>query len=298
MPTTPRCKVVVVGGGPGGMEAARVAAERGHDVVLFEAQDKLGGQINLAKVVPWRENMGGVVRWLEHQIRKKGVALRLATRADATAIQAEEPDVVIIATGGAPAAPSIEGAHLAVPTWRILDGSVAPGSNVLVYDEMGLHPGAGCADFIAQQGAAVELVTPDREVGAETGHLTHVAYMRKLYEGNVIQTPNMTLRAVYPEGNALVAVLRNEFTGAEEERVVDQIVYEIGTLPNDDIYHALKPFSVNDGEVDLEALVESRPQTVTTNEAGTFKLFRIGDAVSSRNVYAAIFDASRFMAQI
>jgi 2,4-dienoyl-CoA reductase-like NADH-dependent reductase (Old Yellow Enzyme family)/thioredoxin reductase len=298
MPTTPRCKVVVVGGGPGGMEAARVAAERGHDVVLFEAQDKLGGQINLAKAVPWRENMSGVVRWLEHQIRKKGVALRLATRVDATTIKAEEPDVVIIATGGSPATPGIEGAHLAVPTWRILDGSIAPGSNVLVYDEMGLHPGAGCADFIARQGGAVELVTPDREVGAETGHLTHVAYMRKLYEGNVIQTPNMTLRAVYPEGNALVAVLRNEFTGAEEERVVDQIVYEIGTLPNDDIYHALKPFSVNDGEVDLEALVESRPQTVTTNEAGTFKLFRIGDAVSSRNVYAAIFDASRFMAQI
>ena len=163
---------------------------------------------------------------------------------------------------------------------------------------MGLHPGAGCADFMAKRGASVEIVTPDREVGAETGHLTHVAYIRKLYEGNAIQTPNMKLSSAYVEGNSIVAVLRNEFTGAEEERVVDQIVYELGTLPNDDLYHALKPLSVNDGEVDLDALIDNRPQTVGTNPAGAFQLFRIGDAVMSRNVYAAIFEASRFMTQI
>ena len=297
-PTTPRRKVVVVGGGPGGMEAARVAAERGHAVVLFEGEAKLGGQINLAKTVPWRENMGGIVRWLEAQIRKKGVDVRLNTRADSRTVQAERPDVVFVATGGAPAAPRVDGAHLGVSTWRILDGSVEPGSNVLLYDEMGLHSGAGCADFMARRGSAVEVVTPDREVAAETGHLTHVAYMRKLYEGNAIQTPNMKLGGAYQEGNAIVAVLRNEFTGAEEERVVDQIVYELGTLPNDDLYHALKPLSVNDGEVDLDALIDNRPQTVRTNDAGSFQLFRIGDAVMSRNVYAAIFEASRFMAQI
>ena len=298
LPTTPRRKVVVVGGGPAGLEAARVAAERGHGVVLFEGESRLGGQINLAKAVPWRENMGGIVRWLEGQIRKKGVDVRLGTRADARAVQAEQPDVVFVATGGSPAVPKVDGAHLGVSTWRILDGSVEPGSNVLIYDEMGLHPGSGCADFMAQRGASVEIVTPDREVGAETGHLTHVAYMRKLYEGNTIQTPNMKLSQAYLEGNSIVAVLKNEFTGAEEERVVDQLVYELGTLPNEELYHALRPLSANDGEVDLEALIENRPQTVNTYAEGRFQLFRIGDAVMSRNVYAAIFEASRFMAQI
>jgi dimethylglycine catabolism A len=290
-----RRKTVIVGGGPAGMEAARVAAERGHEVVLFEAEPRLGGQINLAKSVTWRENLTGIVRWLESQIRKKGVEIRLATRADQAAVRAEKPDLVVVATGGSPAAPRVEGAELAVSAWRILDGSVKPGSNVLLYDEAGLHAGAGCAEFMSQRGAAVELVTPDRAVGEDTGHLTHVAYLRKLYQGNVIQTPNMKLASAYTEGNSIIAVLRNEFTGTEEERAVDQIVYELGTLPNDEIYHALRPYSVNLGEVDYDALLESRPQAVRPNENGEFQLFRIGDAVASRNIYAAIFEAARFM---
>lgn len=293
-----RRKVVVVGGGPGGMEAARVAAERGHEVVLFEAQSKLGGQLNLAKIVPWRENMSGIVRWLEGQLRKKGVDVRLNTRSDEAQVRRENPDVVVVATGGSPAAPMISGAELTVSSWRILDGTVEPGSNVLLYDEMGLHAGAGTADFISQRGGSVELVTPDRAVGEETGHLTHVAYLRKLYQGNTIQTPNNKLSGAYTEGNSIVAVLRNEFTGAEEERVVDQIVTELGTLPNDDIYHALRPYSINLGEVDYDELLENRPQSLRTNAAGCFRLFRIGDAVTSRNVHGAIFEASRFMKDI
>ena len=79
------------------------------------------------------------------------------------------------------------------------------------------------------------------------------------------------------------------------ERAVDQIVYEMGTLPNDEIYHALRPYSTNFGEVDYDALLENRPQTVRPNETGEFQLFRIGDAVLSRNIYAAIFEAARFM---
>jgi hypothetical protein len=166
---------------------------------------------------------------------------------------------------------------------------------VLLYDEMGLHAGVGCAEFMSQRGAMVEIVTPDRAVGEDVGHLTHVAYLRKLYQGNVIQTPNMNLDSAYADGNSIIAVLRNGFTGAEEERAVDQIVYELGTLPNDEIYHALRPHSVNLGEVDYDALLESRPQGVRPNKDGEFQLFRIGDAVTSRNIYAAIFEAARFM---
>jgi 2,4-dienoyl-CoA reductase-like NADH-dependent reductase (Old Yellow Enzyme family)/thioredoxin reductase len=290
-----RRKVVVVGGGPGGLEAARVGAERGHDVVLFEAASRLGGQIALAQNVPWRTNLSGVVRWLENQVRRSGVEIRLETRADAQATLTEQPDIVIIATGGTPASPRIAGAELTVSSWRILDGSVTPGSNVLIYDEMGLHTGVGCADFMAQRGASVELVTPDRAVGEEVGHLTYVAYLRKLYEGKTVQTPNMRLSGAYAEGNSVIAVLRNEYTGSEEERAVDQIVYEMGTVPNDDLYHTLRPHSVNLGEVDYDALIGNEQQVVQTNPAGIFQLFRIGDAVIGRNIYAAILDASRFM---
>jgi hypothetical protein len=91
----------------------------------------------------------------------------------------------------------------------------------------------------------------------------------------------------------LVAVLRNEYTLQEEERVVDQVVAEHGTLPNDDLYFALVPQSCNLGEVDLEALIALKPQTVETNSAGRFQLFRVGDAVASRNLHAAIYDSLR-----
>jgi hypothetical protein len=151
---------------------------------------------------------------------------------------------------------------------------------------------------MAQRGSAVEVVTPDRAVGEEVGHLTYVAYLRKLYEGNAVQTPNMRLTGAYAEGNAIIAVLRNEYTGAEEERSVDQIVCELGTLPNEDLYRELRPFSVNLGEVDYDALIDNRPQAVTANPSGAFQLFRIGDAVTGRNIYAAIFDASRLMKDI
>ena len=290
-----RKKIVVVGGGPGGMEAARIAAERGHEVVLFEAEEKLGGQINLAKSVAWRESLSGIVRWLEGQIRKQGVDVRTGAKANEWAVREEHPDIVVLATGGKSPAPAIEGSELTVSSWRILDGSVAPGTQVLLYDAVGLHVGAGCAEFMSKRGASVELVTPDRAVAEEVGHLTYVAYLRKLYESEVIQTPNMTLHSAYPEGNGIVAVLKNEYTGAEEERLVDQIVCELGTLSNDDLYKVLQPFSCNLGEVDYDALLENRPQLLKTNPEGEFQLFRIGDAVSSRNIYAAIFEADRFV---
>jgi hypothetical protein len=98
---------------------------------------------------------------------------------------------------------------------------------------------------------------------------------------------------VYREGNKLVAILKNEYCDLEEERIVDQVVAEHGTLPQDEIYFALKPFSQNLGELDLQAIVDARPQTIVNNRDGTFQLFRVGDAVASRNIHAAIYDSLR-----
>jgi hypothetical protein len=95
------------------------------------------------------------------------------------------------------------------------------------------------------------------------------------------------------EGGALVATLRNAFTDEPAERVVDDVVVEAGTLPVDDLYHELRAGSTNGGETDPDALLAGRPQEASHNPAGTYQLFRIGDAVAHRNVHAAVYDARR-----
>jgi hypothetical protein len=106
-------------------------------------------------------------------------------------------------------------------------------------------------------------------------------------------TPNHEVTEVYREGNKLVAVLKNEYSHQEEERVIDQLVIEHGTLPVDELYFALKPHSRNRGQTDLRAIVEGKPQAIETNPQGKFQLFRVGDAVASRNIHAAIYDSLR-----
>lgn len=293
-----RRKIVVVGGGPGGLEAARVSAERGHEVILFEATETLGGQINNAAAVPWRASLTGIPRWLEGQVRKKGVDVRLSTPADSAAVLAENPDVVIIATGGSPRKPDFQGAELAVSAWDILSRATQVGSNVLLYDEVGLQSGMGTAEYLSDRGAEVELVMADRMAGAGVGGTNHVTFVRKLYEKNVLQTPNTELVGIYAEGNGLIAILRNAYTDAEEERAVDQIVLELGTLPNDGLYHELRPSSSNLGEVDYRAFVDGEPQKIISHPDGAFQLFRVGDAVMSRDVHAAIYDAIRLAKEL
>jgi len=106
-------------------------------------------------------------------------------------------------------------------------------------------------------------------------------------------TTDHRLLAVRRDGNRLAVELRNEFTGAVTTRVVDQVVTEHGTVPADELYFALRPGSLNDGELDLEALVEGRPQQLVRNEEGRYRLYRVGDAVASRNIHAAIYDSLR-----
>ncbi|MHB1218506.1 MAG: oxidoreductase [Alphaproteobacteria bacterium] len=287
--------VVVAGAGPGGMEAARVSAERGHRVVLFEASDRTGGQINLASRVAWREPMSGIARWLDGQVRKLGVDLRLNTLATAEAVLAENPDEVIVATGGVPNRGRFAASDLVRTTWDVLESRLTPaeGQSVLVYDDSGDHQALSCAEYLAARGALVEVVTPDKHVGYRLGPTNRPIHVRNLHKAGAIMTPDVRMGGVSREGNRIVVVLKNDYTGAEEERVVDHVVVEHGTLPRDDLYFALRPKSSNLGEVDPAALVTNRPQAVRTNPDGVFRLFRVGDAVVTRNIHAAIFDSLR-----
>jgi hypothetical protein len=147
---------------------------------------------------------------------------------------------------------------------------------------------------MADRGSRVEIVTPDRKLLAETQDITFTPHLVQLYKQGVVMTTDLRLVGAYREGNKLVAVLRNEFVPEmEEERAVDQIVAEHGTIPNDELYFALRPESRNLGAVDLRKLADDEPATVVRNPEGAFDLFRVGDAVASRNIHAAIYDSLR-----
>ncbi|ROT99959.1 dimethylglycine demethylation protein DgcA [Marinobacter sp. R17] len=290
-------KVLVIGGGPGGMEAARVAAERGHDVTLIEKAGELGGQITLAAKAPQRDQIAGITRWYALELDRLGVKLQFNTAADASVVRDFQPDVCILATGGVPFMEQNPDwgydDGLVVSSWDILSGQVEPGNNVLVYDTICEFSGMSAADYLASKGAQVELVTDDIKPGVGIGGTTFPTYYRSLYEQEVIMSSDLVLEKVYAEGDKKIAVLENEYTGNREERVVDQVVIENGTRPNEELYYALKPGSINKGQIDVEALYACQAQPVLENAASGMILWRLGDCVSQRNTHAAIYDALR-----
>jgi 2,4-dienoyl-CoA reductase-like NADH-dependent reductase (Old Yellow Enzyme family)/thioredoxin reductase len=292
--TGPRQKIVVVGAGPAGLEAARVSAERGHPVILFEAASQPGGQIRLAARGRRRKELVGIADWRSEQLQRLGVELRFNTLADAADVLSLEPDVAIIATGGLPQCPPLaEGEALTVSSWDVLSGDVKIADEVLVYDDNGGHPGMQAAEMIADTGSALEIVSPERFFAPEMGGLNHVSYAEAFHRAGVRITINSRLTAVRREGNKLAAVIGSDYGARTDTRLVDQVVVEHGTLPLDELYFALKEQSINRGELDYLALIAGRPQQVVRNPDGDFRLYRIGDAVSSRNIHAAIYDALR-----
>jgi NADPH-dependent 2,4-dienoyl-CoA reductase/sulfur reductase-like enzyme len=291
-----RRKVVVVGAGPGGLEAARVACERGHHVVVLEAASQPGGQIRLTALSPRRKEMLGIIDWRMAQCNARDVVFRFDTFAESDEVLAEKPDVVIIATGGLPHTEVLEsGNEHVVSTWDILSGSVKPGTNVLLFDDAGDHAALQAAEIICAGGARLEIMTPDRTFAPEVMAMNLVPYIRALQRPNVTFTVTMRLRAVAKSGDVLRAFIGSDYGMPEQQRLVDQVIVNHGTLPLDDLYFALKPLSRNAGAVDYNQLLTAQPQSSLTNPDATFQLFRIGDAVAARNTHAAIYDALRLV---
>lgn len=288
-----RRKVVVVGGGPGGLEAARIAALRGHDVILFEASERLGGQIALAAKGQVRRQIWGIADWLIGQVEKLGVEVRLGTYAEAGDVLAEAPDAVIVATGNWPTELACEGGALVHSTRDVLSGNVRLAGDVLLLDEVGDQSALTVAEVLAQAGCRVTHVTPDRVTAHDLGPTNSAVVLRALKRLGVRFECFEEVAAVRRDGNRLLVELRDVLTTEVRRLCVDHVVSDHGAEPLDDIYYDLKQASTNLGQLDHEALVAGANPYRNLNPSGTFFLSRIGDAVAGRNIHAALLDALR-----
>ncbi len=293
---TPNKKVVVVGGGPAGMEAARVAAERGHKVVLFEVAPKLGGQIQLAAKTTWRNDLIQIIDWREAELDKLGVDVRCNVYAEAADVLAEIPDYVFVATGGMPAEQNLPGADLVITSWDILSGDARAQQDVLICDHTGRHEAVATADLLSSKGHQVTLATIDAHSATEMGYPDRIVFHKRLAAQDVNTLAYMKLSAVRKDGNRLVATLTHELTGLAQEITTDQVVLEAGTDPLAEVFYELREASANKGITDVDALAtwSRQPQI----ESQKYSLHRLGDAVTSRSIHAALLDAYRLAVHI
>jgi len=292
--TGPHLNAVVVGAGPAGLEAARVLAERGHAVRLLEAHATPGGQLRLAAMLPRRREILGVVEWRVEECERLGVELECGVVATTTMVLTGEPDVVVVATGGLPDLTFLSsGAHLVSDTWAVLNASKQMQGRVLVFDDNGEYPGVEAAEALALNGASVEFVSPDRIIAPGIGMVNYPEVLEAFDRLGVAVTLGYRLINVAREEGHLIATMVNQYSGRHVQRVYDHVVVEHGTRPEASLYFDLIPESSNLGVVDQPALLAVRPQPEGSNQTGRFRLFRIGDAVASRNVHAAVLEGFR-----
>ena len=208
-------KIVVVGAGPGGLEAARVGSERGHDVTVLEAADQPGGQIRLTAQSPRRQEMISIIEWRMEQCEKRGVNFQFNTYAEMPDVLALEPQVVVVATGGIPNVELFETKgelENVSSAWDLISGDVKPAEHILIYDESGDHPGLQAAEIAANAGCKVEIMTPDRTVSPEIMAMNLVPYMRALQNKDVTFTVARRLLNLSRNGNKLKVEIGTDYS--------------------------------------------------------------------------------------
>jgi 2,4-dienoyl-CoA reductase-like NADH-dependent reductase (Old Yellow Enzyme family) len=290
----PAKRIIVIGAGPAGMEAARVCKLRGHEVKILEASSAAGGQLLIASRAPRRSDLIGIVDWLKGELEHIGVPIEYDRYVEGGDLVDMNVDIVIIATGGMPNVEFFESGHdLCVSSWDVLTAQVRLSGEILLYDENGAEAGVGTAEYLLDQGQKVHMVTPDRLIGTHIGPTNYPAAMKKFYNAGMQMTTDHRLVSLRRESGKIIARLWCDLTSTPLEKTVDHVVVENGTLPADDVYFELKKDAMNLGMTDIDALADLHPQTINLNEDGKYRLFRIGDAVASRNVHAAMFEARR-----
>ena len=292
-------KIVIVGAGPSGLEAARVCSERDHEVIVFEASDKPGGQINLITRSPNRKDMIGIIDWRLQSCEKNNVKINYNSFASKTDVLSEKPDIVIIATGGIPNNQILEeGSDLVFSSWDIISGNINIENEVILYDDNGYFSGLQAAQIISEKASSLEIISPERFFSPEIGGMNFVPYGKHFFEKNVKISINKRINKVYKKGNRLGVVVSSDYSDKTFEKETSQVIVEHGTLPLEELYFELKANSKNLGEVDYKSLIRGMNKEINKNDKGDYFLYRVGDAVSSRNIHAAIYDSLRICKDI
>jgi NADPH-dependent 2,4-dienoyl-CoA reductase/sulfur reductase-like enzyme len=242
-PAAHRRRILIAGGGPAGMKAAVTAAARGHAVVLCEAGPRLGGQVLLAQRLPERAEFGGLISNLEGELARAGVEIRLRTRVDAALVAQIAPDAIVVATGGRPFAPEIEGredAHV-VDAWSVLSAEANPGTRVLVADWRCDWVGMGVAEFLARNGHQVRLAVNGTHAGQylQMYHRDHWA--GKLHRLGVQVIPYARLHGVDSDSAWLGHIVTGEPIVCEG---VDTVVVAAGQEPATTLEDELAPLGI------------------------------------------------------
>jgi len=265
-PASPR-KVVVVGGGPAGLQAASTAAARGHDVVLFESSDQLGGQARVAASVPSRAEFGDIVRNLVHACRRADVDIRLGTAANVDAVMAERPDAVVIATGAEPSRPywAPADAVTVVDVRDVLEERARPDGHVVVIDELGFHQATSVAELLADRGCSVEVITPGMVVGQDLGVTLDLEHWNVRAAAKGIAQRTDLVPMGWAPGNL---TLLHHPTGVNVDLACDWVVLAVPQQPVEWLYYELR------GVPNLE-------------------VHRVGDCVTPRRAHAAVIEGAR-----
>ena len=162
-----------------------------------------------------------------------------------------------------------------------------------MYDDNGSFPGLQAAEIIANKGSKLEIISPERFFSPEVGGMNYVPYARNFIEKGVNITITKRLKKVKKRGNRLIVSIGSDYSDKTESKEISQVIVEHGTIPVDDLYFQLKKNSINEGVIDYKNLIKGSFNEINKNSKGNYHLYRVGDAISNRNIHAAIYDSLR-----